>query len=362
MQDFDSGEFDRPDRATAWVDLASPSHPFFFAALTRNIDATYCITARQKTETVDLARTCGFDPTIVGRDFDNSHLRKIGIPIRTAQLALSAPAADISLSARNAMCILASKTRRIPSIHFTDNDITAHVDGLHLEKLYNRFEATATHSVVPRAFEVSELTRWGLAPERIHTYDGYKEDVYVADFDPDPRFPETLPIGEYVVVRPEALSAAYVETTRSIVPELLDGFVDCGYDVVYLPRGRGDQSHADAYPPERVYVPSNPVDGLQLAWHARCVLTGSGTMAREAACMEKPAVSFFPNTPLSVDAELIDAGRIVHSRDPATILEYVTSLDHAAMNGDRQRSTTVRDELVALVSNLVRRESSEESP
>jgi predicted glycosyltransferase len=343
----------RPIRA--WIDLVSPSHPFFFAALAEQLDGvSVATTVREKTETVSLAREVGFNHRVVGRDFDNSLIRKAGIPLRTAQLAIEAPDCDVSLSSRNAMCVLASKARGIPSIHFTDNDITAHIDGLWAEELYNRFEAAATHNIVPEAFAAEELTRWGAAGDSIHTYDGYKEDVYVANFEPNPDFPERLPFasGEYIVVRPEALTAAYVDAD-SIVPALLAAAVERDIGVVYLPRGRGDEVHAQEYPESAVFVPDGAVNGLQLAWHARCVLTGSGTMSREAACMEKPAVSFFPNTLLSVDQELVANGRIFHSRNPEEIIEHIATLDGGDVAPDRERARAVRDEVVELTNELI---------
>ena len=342
--------------ARVWIDLVSPSHPFFFDGLVGGLEnVSVTTTVREKTETVSLAREVGFEHQVVGRDFDNALIRKFGIPFRTAQLAVSAPDCDVSLSARNAMCVLASRARGTPSIHFTDNDVTAHVDGLWVEELYNRFEAAATHNVVPRAFAAEELTRWGADPDAIHTYDGYKEDVYVAGFDPDPDFPDRLPFtgGEYVVIRPEALTAAYVDAD-SIVPDLLAEASDRDIGVVYLPRGRGDERYAREYDDNAVYVPNGAMNGLQLAWHARCVLTGSGTMSREAACMEKPAVSFFPNTLLSVDQELVADGRIVHSRDAGAIVEYIAGLDSANVEPDRERARTVRDEVVELTNDLIR--------
>jgi predicted glycosyltransferase len=351
-----SSQSGRATPVRAWIDLVSPSHPFFFAGLTEHLaDVSVTTTVREKTETVSLAREVGFEHRVVGRDFDNSFVRKFGIPLRTAQLAVQAPDCDVSLSSRNAMCILASKARGIPSIHFTDNDITAHIDGLWVEELYNRFEAAATHNVVPRAFATEELTRWGADAESVHTYDGYKEDVYVAGFEPDPDFADRLPFesGEYIVVRPEALTAAYVDAD-SIVPELLAAATERDIGVVYLPRGRGDEVHADGYPDDAVFVPDGAINGLQLAWHARCVLTGSGTMSREAACMEKPAVSFFPNTLLSVDQELVANGCIYHSRNPDEIIAYIESLDNGAIAPNRERARSVRDEVVEMTNSLIR--------
>lgn len=353
----EDGQFET--EPTVWLDLVSPSHPFFFRALVDDIPAhSLRTTVREKTETVGLAADAGFDYDVVGRDFDNPLLRKVGIPLRTGQLAMAAPTADVSLSSRNAMCILASKARGIPSIHFTDNDITAHVDGLTFEKAYNRLEAMATYNVVPAAFETAELRKRGASRQSIHTYDGYKEDIYVAAFEPDPDFLDQLPFEEYIVIRPEALDAAYVDTEQSLAPALLAGAVARDINVVYLPRGRGDESYATPYDETDVYTPEEPLNGLDLAWHANCVLTGSGTMAREAACMNKPAVSFFPNTLLSVDQELVEDGRILHSRDPTTILDYVESLSVREMSPDRSRSRTVRTAVTKLVTSLLDEASS----
>jgi len=345
------------EKVSEWVDLVSPSHPFFFKALLDHLpEVDVTTTVREKTETVDLAETVGFDHRVVGRDFDNAFLRKIGIPLRTAQLVFQAPTADVSLSSRNAMCILASKARGIPSIHFTDNDITAHVDGLKYEELYNRLEAMATHNVVPAAFETDELIKRGANPDSIHTYNGYKEDIYIADFEPDPEFTAQFPFEEYIVIRPEALGAAYVDAEQSLVPELLEGAAERDLSVVYLPRGRGDEEYAEPYDETQVYAPDGALDGLQLAWHAKCMLTGSGTMAREAACMEKPAVSFFPNTLLSVDQEMVAEDRIFHSRDSSAILSYIDSLSDLDVSPDRARSRKVRQDVVETVSQIINTE------
>jgi predicted glycosyltransferase len=335
--------------------LISPPDPPFFGGLCRELDdVAMRTTARQKGRTVPLARELDLDHVVLGRDFDDPFFRKLGIPLRTTQLALRAPESDVSLSARNAMCLLASKARGIPSIHFTDNDITAHVEGLRAEELYVSLEATATHTVVPAAFATEELTDRGADPASIHSYDGYKEEVYVADFDPDPRFTERLPFESgYVVLRPEALTAAYVDVERSIVPDLLALLVDRGFDVVYLPRGRDDEAYAAPYPASRVFVPEGALDGLQLAWHARCVLTGSGTMGREAAAMGKPAVSFFPSALLSVDMTLREDGRPLHSRDPHEIVASVEKRDEAATEPDRSRARETRTEVVEIVSTLL---------
>ena len=342
-----------PDRPTVWLDLVSPSHPLFFEGLFSTLsEVDLRTTVRDKTETVDLADQAGFEFDVLGRDFDTVALRTAGVPLRTIQLALQAPRADVSVSASNAMCVLASRARGLPTIHFTDNDITAYVDTPVISRLFCRFRALATHHIVPAAFQLTELTRWGVSPDRIHTYDGYKEDIYVAGFEPDQAVLTSLPFDSYVALRPEALGAAYVDEEETIVPALLDALVDRGMNVVYLPRRPRDRRHTVDYPTDQVHVPESPINGLQLAWFSDGVLTGSGTMGREAACLAKPAVSFFPGPLLSVDRQLVDEGRMFHSRDPeqiATFLEMAPST-----TGSLNRSKHVRDQAVSIVRQLLR--------
>ncbi|SDM92975.1 hypothetical protein SAMN04487949_2881 [Halogranum gelatinilyticum] len=342
------------DQNTAWIDLVSPSHPFFFASLAKHIDKSDVkTTVRKKTETVDLAEEVDFDFEVVGRDFSQKWLKIAGIPARTAQLAFQAPDADIALCSRNAMCILAAKARNVPSINFTDNDITAHQDGVKYEERYNQLESLATYNIVPSAFETGELTKWHADRDDIFTYEGYKEDVYVADFEPDPRFLDRLPFETYIVLRPEALDATYVDSENSLVPDLLEKSIENGHNVVYLPRGRGDEHYAVEYSQNQVFVPQNALDGLQLAWHSNGVLTGSGTMAREAASMSIPAVSFFPNKLLSVDRSMVEQGRVLHSRDTIEIMNYIDSVGQEATQADLNRSKQVKDEVVDIVNKII---------
>ena len=65
------------------------------------------------------------------------------------------------------------------------------------------------------------------------------------------------------------------------------------------------------------------MNGLDLCYHAEAVLTGSGTLAREAACLGVPAVSFYPSSLLAVDKSLIDKGWVFHSRQIFKIYDYV---------------------------------------
>src|SRR6185369_15088821 len=86
----------------------------------------------------------------------------------------------------------------------------------------------ASRVIVPRAFPDSALKRYGASRGKVKRYDGTKEDVYLADFNPDPKFSETLlalgvtPADILVVVRPPASEALYHRFENKLFGELLD--------------------------------------------------------------------------------------------------------------------------------------------
>ncbi|MDS0295145.1 hypothetical protein [Halogeometricum luteum] len=69
--------------------------------------------------------------------------------------------------------------------------------------------------------------------------------------------------------------------------------------------------------------------------------------------MDTPAVSFFPNTCISVDRALIDEGEIFHSRNAGAVLDYVESVTDRDAEPDRTRARRVRREVADLTADLM---------
>ena len=101
-------------------------------------------------------------------------------------------------------------------------------------------------------------------------------------------------------------------------------------------------------------IPKKALNGLDLCWYSDAVLTGSGTFAREAACMGTPAVSFFPGKRLlSVDQELINEGKIFHSRDVDEIMEYISSQPKKNKKPNLEQSKKVKKEVVDITKEII---------
>ena len=145
--------------------------------------------------------------------------------------------------------------------------------------------------------------------ERIHTFNGLKEQIYIADYVPEENFTRHFPFRNYILVRAESGQNLYTKNKNSLVRQILIESYERNINVVFLPRYESDKLHAKGL--KNIYIPPNPMNGLDLCYHSDAVLTGSGTLAREAACLGIPAVSFFPDSPINVDKYLIQKSKLL---------------------------------------------------
>ena len=138
---------------------------------------------------------------------------------------------------------------------------------------------------------------------------------------------------------------------QSILPQLFDLFAKENINILFLPRDKSDFNYPEK---EKISILKEPINGLDLIYYSDAVLTGSGTMAREAACMGKTAVSFYPNKELlSVDSQLIKEGKIFHSRDPQEIVDYVISNFGKKKSLKLDRSKKVKTEVLSLIKTCL---------
>lgn len=333
-----------------WIDIINPSDALFFNSVIKRLSEYETrVTMRNRAETVDLCRSFGINGTVVGTNYHSPLAKISAIFSRTVDLVFSAPKFDVSISFENSIAEAVSRARRKPSILFCDNDLKFLQKKSLFQDLETKVKSFADHIIIPsvcfdnfcEVFDESKLI----------TYDGCKEDIYIADYVPDPYFLDKIPFGNFVVVRPEALESFYVKESKSIVYDLLKAFEKEGINVIYLPREEGDLKYAKDCV---FYRPDKPLNGLDLCYYADAVLTGSGTLAREAACMGTTSVSFFPSCSLlSGDQHLVNIGKVFHSRDPSDIVNYVLSnINHSKAN-DISRCVNVNKKVMNLTSKIL---------
>ena len=156
--------------------------------------------------------------------------------------------------------------------------------------------------------------------ERIRKYNGIKEDVYAPDFKPDATLCQQLDLGEnnvVVTVRPPANEAHYhnPESDVFFVKFMERVFLTPGVKAVLLPRNKNQETDIKTNWPQwfqdsKVIIPKQAVDGLNLLWHSDLVVSGGGTMNREAAALGVPVYSIFRGKSGAVDRHLQSQGKM----------------------------------------------------
>ena len=334
-----------------WIDIINPSHPLFFKPLINELkkNHTITITLRERGETVKLAKQFGLSGETIGKDYEHPIKKTWSLISRTFALSYKLKKFDCSISFENPMSIMVSKLKNKKSILLLDNDLKYKIKGNFFQEFESRIKLKADCILIPRACENTFYKHD--TKNHIVSYNGYKEDFYIADYKPDNKFLGKLPFEEYVIVRAEALASFYVNKKESIVRQLFDLLRKENVNVLFLPRDKSDFKYKIN---KNVFILKEPVNGLDLIYYSNAVLTGSGTMAREAACMGKTAVSFFPSdTLLSVDRQLVKEKKMLHSRDPKEIIEYVVSNYGKKRRVYLERSKLVKKDIIKMIKTCI---------
>jgi predicted glycosyltransferase len=96
----------------------------------------------------------------------------------------------------------------------------------------------------------------------------------------------------------------------------------------------------------KAVIPDHVVDGLNLIWHSDFVISGGGTMNREAAALGVPVYSIFKGTKGGVDRYLADHGRLVFLDTAADVRTKVQAIRRDKSDNSVPRSKVVLNRIV----------------
>lgn len=329
-----------------WYDITNVPHVHFLKPIINHLTERgfpSVFSVRDFLETEQLFRAEIDKPyMLIGSHAGKGLLRKLGGMIsRMYFLNRKIPSYSVKISIGGDASEYLSLFRNRPSITFDDNELAPNW-------MYGRLVRFAFWT---DAVPLDVLIKQGFNPRKLFRYHGYKEDIYIADFKPDPTFPNLLPFSDYVLIRSENIRANYVRGKNEyLFPHIIRSLADKGINVVVLPRNPIDRVIAAQY--KNVFIPSKVVNGLDACYYANAVITGAGTLAREAACMGVPAISFFTgNKLMSVDKSLINEGLLLHSRNVSEISEKVMKSNRKTT--DFRRSKSVQEEVFSVLDNVL---------
>ena len=308
-----------------WIDLDNSPHvPFFLPIIRRLREEGHRveISARDCFQTCELLDLAGIDYQKIGRHYGRSPIRKVlGLLVRSAQLYRFGRRKDFSVAVSHGSraLILAAKALSIANINMFDYEYS--IFGLGIDNV-------PTKQILPAAITDDLLPR-RIDPGRVVKFQGFKEEVYVSEFRPDPDFINRAGFDDQKVIallRPPATEANYHDPQSELlfqrVIELM--LAHPNTLLVLLPR-TSKQATALAQLKKagenRIVLPNKALDGLNLVWHSDLVISGGGTMNREAAFLGVPAYSIFTGQTSAVDKALIRQNKIVLISNEAQVAE-----------------------------------------
>jgi len=348
-------------RKKIWIDLDNSPHvPFFKPIIAELADRQYSmvVTARDCFQVCGLADLLHVPYKRIGKHYGKHKIMKIlGSLLRTLQLMPTVlrerPALALSHGSRTQQ--LLSAILRIPNVMIYDYEHATAIGLLH-----------PTYVVVPDVIADKNIR---FHKSQVRKYPGIKEDVYVPDFRPDPEMRRRLGIGDdeiIVTIRPPATEAHYrsPESERLFVATIEHLAGQSNVRIVMLPRNERQADHIrnrwpDLVSAHRIVIPSEVLDGLNLIWCSDLVISGGGTMNREAAALGVPVYSIFRGTTGAVDQYLEKQGRLTLIKTEEDVRSKIRiqrrDLQHQAIHHDR----SAMKHIVSAIEEAINRECPE---
>lgn len=302
-----------PTRKKIWIDLDNSPHVPFFLPIIAGLEKRgyeVLLTARDSYQVCELLRLHHLDCRVVGKHYGKKWILKLlGTALRAIQLLPMAlkERPDLAVSHTSRAQVAVASLLRVPTVVMSDYEFATAAGFLH-----------PTWIFVPDLIPVERVSQ---KPGHLLQYPGLKEDVYVPRFKPDPNFRKQLGVGQdeiVVTVRPPATEAHYHNPESDIFfAESLRFLLEqSNLRIVLLPRNQTQArfllSHwADGIKDGRIIIPEQAVDGLNLIWNSDLVISGGGTMNREAAALGVPVYSIFRGRIGAVDQGLAKTGRLI---------------------------------------------------
>ncbi|MDK2384249.1 MAG: DUF354 domain-containing protein [Candidatus Korarchaeota archaeon] len=308
-----------------WIDVVNEPHVRLWRRFLRRYPQEVLVTVRRKGPLVELARRLlGQDFLVVGRWGRTKEEKLRAFAERVRELAelvdeLGVSAATSKGSADQARVAFGLG---IPFVALNDNDLPPHV-------ITRLTFPLSTVAVVPECFR-------GPTYGPTLRFKGVFEVSHVLDYLEEPTKEEHrrlgLREGGYVIVRPPPVRSHYLDVAEHFEDAVRRLIRSTGLDEVRMPREGGiilpDGSRYEGV-----------VDGLDLISTSAGVLSGGGTMIREAALLGIPAISFFPREEPCVTEVLMREGLIVKAREDTVIKAYDRLLEDMS-SGELERRAT----------------------
>jgi predicted glycosyltransferase len=300
-------------RRRIWIDIDNSPHvPFFIPIVEelRKYGHEVILTARDAYQVRELLDLYRLPCKVVGRHYGKNRAAKIlGTCIRAAQLIprMFNKKIDLAVSHGSRAQMMCAFALGIPTLLILDYEYIAMMGFIRPDWIF-----------VPQMIPDSKE----LKPKRqVLRYPGLKEDVYVPRLQLNPSVRNQLGFDEddiVVTVRPPATEVHYHNPKADVLLDATLDFLTQAPEVrvILLPRNQEQartlqEAWGKWISSHKIVIPEHAVDGINLIWFSDLVVSGGGTMNREAAALGVPVYTIFRGKIGAVDRHLQQEGRLI---------------------------------------------------
>jgi predicted glycosyltransferase len=294
-----------------WIDLDNSPHVPLFRPIIEELgrrEVECVITARDFAQTGSLLDFWGIPYQKIGRHGGKRKTGKIlNLFSRANELRryIRGRHVDLAVSHGSRTQLVASKYMGIESIVMMDYEYTE-------SRIFNY---CADHIMVPRYIPDARLESVGINMKKVVRYSGFKEELYLGYFSPEPGFRMSLGISDekiLVTIRPPAMEGNYHDSlSETILLEILRKLTaDDGVYPLIVGRTKKDRRFLEENFDGKIHFLEKAVDGLQLIWASDIFISGGGSMNRESALLGVPTYSIFTGRKPYLDEHLAAEGRL----------------------------------------------------
>ena len=332
-----------------WLDADNGPHVHILRPIARELsDRGHEVrfTARDRTSTCELLDLYGLAYRRVGGEYASGMIGKVsGTFGRAWQLfrEMRGWHPDVSFGHCSRALPIASRLMGTPSLTMYDYEW---VDPRIFNVLCRRI-------LLPAVIGRDRCREAGIKVDKVGFYPGLKEELYLKRVPEDGEIVAELGLRDdrvRVLLRPPATFAHYhvqeSDQLLEVVLEVLLAREDV--QLVLLPRTPEQHELARRRSAAEIIVPEKVYDGPKLIAAMDLVISGGGTMTREAAVLGVPSYSYFRGREGNVDAWLQDQGMLVMLTDPESVRRNL-----AVVRRDRSPRPLADKRLVAFIADEI---------
>jgi len=292
-----------------WIDLTNSPHVLFFKPIIeelKNRNYNVFITCRDYAQTKDLLDNYKLKYKLIGHHAGSNIFKKFYWLLKRSFLLykyMKNKNINLALSHNSVDICVVSRFLKIPIIDIFDYEYAS------FHHINFRF---ANKIMFPKYINKKKLKKYGGKQSKCIPYEGLKEHIYLYNYNFDNNILDKINIKKdnktkLVLLRPPATMALYHQGIKNYLYSDLIYYLSSkkNVKVIFMPRTNQQKVEIEQKNLNNFVILNKTVDGPSLIKKVDLVISGGGTMNREAVALNKPVYSILALKLGDVDKYLI---------------------------------------------------------